>query len=225
MPKKKASKKAKANVLTMDERKEKIKGIMLNLNKTEAETEVEIKNDYNEVRSLVQLYLNLKAQYEYKTPKVLFSLKQDSGNYKLWLRVNNRIKDSKVDQETYLKAYFWYYNKCNFGTPKALNFLAIQGRSTPEKILPEFMNHTQALDKSVSDLTIGGRCQPTVVASLQSKDSKSQAKLGNLMKSFNKSEEEILLKFAKKGVADFYFDPTWLSNNNTYRKLVELGKL
>lgn len=211
----------KAKVLSFDERKSKVKGILTSLNKTE----VDINNEYNEVRLLVQLYLNLKAEYTYKKAKTVWNLKQDSKNYSNWLRVYKRIKDAKSDNITYLKAYFWFYNKCNMGVPTVFAFLRIQGKSTPEKVLPEFNNHIQDLDKSVSDLTIGGRVQPAVIFSLQSKESKSQAKLGNLMKSFNKSEEEILLKFAKKGVADFYFDSNWLNNNNTYKKLVELGKL
>lgn len=213
MPKRKA--------LSLDELKARAKQIITNNNKTETE----INTEYSEVAELVQLYLKLKGEYEFETPKKLYNLQKDSVNYNNWKSVLNRIKDFKVTNEVFLKAFFWHFHKRNLGCPTVMNFKRIRGFDVADNIIPAYKSYLSKLDSEQASPTIGGRVLPNTPTTQLSKEALSQAKLANLMKAHNKSEEEILMKFAKKGVASYYFDLKWLATNSTYQKLCQQGLL
>lgn len=212
------AKKPSKDIFTFEAQVQRVKDLIAkNTSNLETQDKEKVK-EYHEVTNLIKLYLDNLSDYLYEE-HTFYKLEYGSPNYNNWKTVLDKINKLQVTKEQFIKSFFWYYNKHNLGIPKVKDFRRNKGPLVAETVLTSYLRAERQGAISVCT-PIGGRVLPSPEV-----NTSSFLKLKQLMDTFKKSEEEILLIYAREGVREMYFDTNWLKTRPTFLKLEQEGRL
>jgi len=121
--------------------------------------------------------------------------------------------------EVYVKAQFYWFDQWFKRAPKPYELSGLKTKFPAPERVREYMKLLNAGQVREVIRHISKRVKIDEKELMKANDQKLQ----QLMSAWHSSEEQILLKFARPGVA--YFDHAWLKKNRTWLRLRKEGRL
>jgi hypothetical protein len=129
-----------------------------------------------------------------------------------------------VDYEMYVRAQFFWFDSWFLRAPRFWELTSVRGRYNALERVRAYQREIAAGRVDPTRTLVGRqRVQPKI--SMAVRIQQGDRALRALMASHKATEEQVLRTFASGTQGALYFDPCWLKQNATYRRLREAGEL
>ncbi len=120
----------------------------------------------------------------------------------------------KIDYDTYVRAQFWWFDKCFSIAPK-LHQLASGGKTcTPKVRAEQYLEHIEKFSVANKGQIVS-KAVPAPKQDKSVKHEMCEANLNRMMQTYNKTEAEIYAAFNGKSL-ELFFDGEWLAQRPVY---------